>query len=251
MIGALAPVVTFAGMVATPLAPRGGPVRRAAAGLVVVGLGATTFDRLRRRHGVLHASTSAVALTVLGWVVERVGTATGRPFGRYAYTGRLRPTVGGVPLLVPLAWFAMAAPARETAHAALGRRSTRARRVGLGAVALTAWDVFLDPQMVGEGYWVWRSPGRYRGIPVSNFAGWFVTAALAMAVLEVTAPPADEPDPGLVGVYAGTAAMETLGFAAFFRDRLVAVAGGAAMFPLAGVAAVRLLRRSGLPGCRP
>ena len=36
------------------------------------------------------------------------------------------------------------------------------------------------------------------------------------------------------------AAMETLGFAAFFGDRLVAAAGGAAMLPLAaaGVAGI-------------
>ena len=33
----------------------------------------------------------------------------------------LRPTVAGVPVVVPLAWWAMALPAREVAHAALGR----------------------------------------------------------------------------------------------------------------------------------
>ena len=38
-------------------------------------------------------------------------------------------------------------------------RSAAARRRGgaspLGAVALTAWDLFLDPQMTAEGYWRW------------------------------------------------------------------------------------------------
>ena len=53
----------------------------------------------------------------------------GVPFGRYRYTGRLRPDVAGVPVVVPMAWWAMAVPAREAAHAALGRRSTAAARI--------------------------------------------------------------------------------------------------------------------------
>ena len=49
-------------------------------------------------------------------------------------------------------------------------------------------------------------------------------------------------DPVLVGEYTTMAVMETLGFAAFFRDRLVATVGGAAMVPIAATAVVRLLR---------
>ena len=109
----------------------------------------------------------------------------------------------------------------------------------LGAVALTAWDLFLDPQMTAEGYWRWPGGGRYRGIPLSNFAGWLVTATAVMAVLEWIVPP-QRPNPTLVVEYAAMAAMETLGFAAFFGDRVVAAVGGAAMLPLAaaGVAGI-------------
>ena len=238
MTGAVGAASAFAGMVATPLARRGGPMRRRAAAVVVGGLALTTFERLRSGWGVGRAGASACAVTTLGWAVEAVGTRTGRPFGRYVYTGRLRPAVAGVPVLVPLAWFAMAAPARETAHAALGRRSTPIGRVTVGAAALVAWDLFLDPQMVAEGYWRWARPGRYRGIPVGNYLGWLVTAVAAMTLLERTVPPDGRPDAGLVGEYAGVAAMETLGFAAFFRDRGVALAGGAAMLPIAAAALV-------------
>ena len=239
MIGAVSAATTFAGMVVTPLAPQAGRTRLVAATLVVGGLAVTTFERLRVRWGPRSAGASAAAVTTLGWVVESVGTRTGRPFGRYAYTGRLRPVIGGVPALVPLAWFAMAAPARESVHAALGSRSSPRRRVVGGAAALVAWDLFLDPQMVGEGYWSWARTGRYRGIPLTNFVGWFATAALAMAILELTAPPTREPEPGLVAEYAGVAAMETLGFVAFFRDRTVALVGGAAMLPVATVGVIR------------
>ena len=82
----------------------------------------------------------------------------------------------------------MAVPAREAAHAVLGRRSTALGRIALGAAALTAWDLFLDPQMTAEGYWRWDRPGRYRGIPLTNYAGWLVTSVGLMAVLEVLSP---------------------------------------------------------------
>ena len=49
-------------------------------------------------------------------------------------------------------------------------------------------------------------------------------------------------DPALVAEYGAMAVMETLGFAAFFRDRVVAAVGGAAMLPVAA-AAVRTLWR--------
>lgn len=247
MIVAASATATIAGMVATPLARRGGAGRRVAAALVIGGLAVTTFERLRSRWGPRRAGASAVALIAFGWVVESIGTRTGRPFGRYAYTGRLRPTLGGVPVLVPLAWFAMAAPAREAAHGALGQRSSRASRLVGGAAAMVAWDLFLDPQMVAEGYWRWERAGRYRGIPLSNFAGWLATAAVAMAVLEVTVPPGRGPEPGLVAEYTGVAVMETLGFAAFFRDRVVAVAGGATMLPIgiAGASRAGKLARCG------
>ena len=117
-----------------------------------------------------------------------LGTATGVPFGRYRYTGRLRAVVAGVPVVVPLAWWGMAVPAWEAASAALGGCSRPAGRIALGAVALTAWDLFLDPQMTAEDYWRWQQPGAYRGIPLSNYAGWLLTSAAVMAMLEPLLP---------------------------------------------------------------
>jgi putative membrane protein len=232
-----------AAMVATPLLPRRS--RALAASVVVGGLAATTAAAAARRWGPERALNAFATIATATTFVEMIGTATGLPFGRYCYTGALRPTVGGVPVLVPLAWHAMALPAREAAHAALGRRSTAPTRIVAGGAALAAWDLFLDPQMVGDGYWEWNRGGRYRGIPISNLMGWSVTGAALMAGLEQLAPPAmaGEADRALVGVYAWMAVMETLGFALFFRDRLVAAVGGAAMLPVAALAVRRAWAR--------
>ena len=45
--------------------------------------------------------------------------------------------------MVPLAWAAMGLPSYAVG-ATLAR--TRASRIAVGAVALTAWDLFLDPR---------------------------------------------------------------------------------------------------------
>ena len=113
----------------------------------------------------------------------------------------------------------------------------------LGAACLTAWDLFLDPQMTADGYWRWARPGRYRGIPVTNYVGWFATGLGVMVLLEVVLPPQAEPDGMAVGTYAWMAVMQALGFAVFFRDPAVALVGGAAMLPVALVAARRVAAR--------
>jgi putative membrane protein len=243
-VGSIVPAaVTVAGMIATPLLPRGGRGRRLLSNVVVTGLFSTTTTFAARRWGAARTGRAAAAVTIATGLVELVGSRRGVPFGRYRYTGVLRPHVAGVPAVVPLAWFAMALPAREVAHAALGARSSRSSRAVLGAAALTAWDLFLDPQMVREGYWRWERVGRYRGIPLSNFAGWFATGAAVIAVLDAALAPHSRADAALVGQYAYVASMETVGFAVFFRDRLVATCGGLGMLPLAATAILRSLRR--------
>jgi len=254
-VAGVAGAVTVAGMIATPLLPQGGRGRRVLSSVVVVGSFVTTTANAARRWGPQRAAAAAGLTAVATTIVERIGTATGVPFGRYAYTSALQPQVAHVPAIVPLAWFALGLPARESAHAALGRRSTPLARVAVGSAALTAWDLFLDPQMVGEGYWRWVRNGAYRGIPLTNFLGWFATGLGVMALLDAVLPPGTSDDDtrdhgtaastgadgALVGEYAYMAVMETIGFARYFRDPLVAVVGGLGMLPIAATAVANKL----------
>ncbi len=241
-VAAAAGVVTIAGMIATPLLPQRGQARRVLSSVVVASMFATSAANAMKRWGTRRSGSAAAATAIATGVVERVGTRTGLPFGRYAYTDALRPQIAHVPVIVPLAWFGMGLPSREAAHAALGPHSTPGRRIALGSAAMTAWDLFLDPQMVGEGYWAWVKRGVYRGIPLSNFAGWFLTGLGIMAVFEWMLPPARrEPDVRLVGEYGYMSVMQTLGFARYFRDPLVATVGGLGMLPIAITAASRLV----------
>jgi uncharacterized membrane protein len=141
-------------------------------------------------RGARAAAALIVTATLGGFAVEAAGVATGFPFGTYNYSGQLGPKLLGVPLIIPLAWTWMAWPAWL---AALRLARSAVARVVVAALGLAAWDVFLDPQMVAEGYWTWDSPTPalpgVPGIPIGNYAGWLGFALVLMAVLRVAAGP--------------------------------------------------------------
>jgi putative membrane protein len=136
-------------------------------------------------RGAVWAGGYLVISVGIGWSVEAVGRSTGIPFGTYDYTDALGWKVGGVPLVIPLAWAMMAYPCLL-----LGRTLTDSRVFTpiLAAWTLAAWDLFLDPQMVGEGYWTFTFPTPALpgspGIPLTNYAGWLGVAVLMMVVLD-------------------------------------------------------------------
>jgi uncharacterized membrane protein len=199
---------------------------------VVVAFAVTTTLLAAMAWGGSRAVAAGAVVTAGALALEAVGTRTGWPFGEYEYGDALRPTVAGVPLAVGLAWWAMAVPARDVAARLV---APGWRRVALGAVALTAWDVLLDPQMVDEGFWTWDGGGPWRDVPLSNYVGWFLVSVVVMVVLDRRLPGSGR-GPALLGLYTWWAAMSTLGFLAFFGDPLVGVVGGACMLPLAGLA---------------
>lgn len=219
--------------------------RAALTTVVVAAFAATTVALAAVVWGWGRAAITGVVVVVATTVLERVGTSTGLPFGEYRYTGVLQPTISGVPLAVTLAWLAMAVPAREVAArlAAPGWR-----RLALGAVALTAWDVMLDPQMVEEGFWVWAGGGPWRDVPLSNYAGWLLSSVAVLALLDRLLPEPGRSRP-LLALYTWWAVMQTLGFLVFFGDPLVGVVGGSCMLPLAYLAwrAERLSTHAVLP----
>jgi carotene biosynthesis associated membrane protein len=175
-----------------------------------------------------------VALSAgLGLLAEAVGVHTGFPFGHYAYGRSLGPLLLGVPLVIPLAWAMFAYPSLIVAQ-----RLTHGWRVAVvGAAALAAWDLFLDPQMVAAHHWVWQQGGpSLNGIPLTNTAGWLAVGLVLMALLS-RLPQREADDRVPRGLFLWTYASSVLANAAFFGRPGVALAGGLAM----GLVAVPLL----------
>ncbi|MGW4528031.1 carotenoid biosynthesis protein [Amycolatopsis sp. NPDC004378] len=195
---------------------------------------------------------AAVALAVVagggGLAAEVIGLHTGFPFGHYAYTDALGGAVVGVPVIVPLAWLMMAWLALLVGRALAARP---AGVVAIAACALASWDVFLDPQMVDEGYWRWSSPEPalpgVAGIPMTNFAGWLLVAVLLQVVLHRVVPRAEDPVPGLAAgpapaLFVWTWFSSIWAHLAFFGRPAVALVGGVAMGLTALPFAIRVVR---------
>jgi uncharacterized membrane protein len=222
--------------------PRVPPRRQAAAtrAIVLLMLAASVAD-LAARRGARRAAALAGSTAGVGFAAELCGVATGRPFGSYEYSGRLGPRLAGVPLLAAAAWTMMAFPAWSVAGLLARRRSLRAM---VAAVALTAWDVFLDPRMVRNGYWRWPAGGRYEDVPARNFGGWLAVGGAIFAVwtaLDRDGEPSDE----ALALYAWTWVGETVANVVFWRRPRVALAGGAAMGAFAVPAIAARARRKG------
>ncbi|MGC5308953.1 carotenoid biosynthesis protein [Micromonospora zamorensis] len=241
---------------------------------VVLGWLLSVGHALLSRGPRVAAALVAVA-TGGGFAIEAIGVATGVPFGSYDYSGELGPKLAGVPLIIPLAWTWMAWPAWLAAVRLTGGSASRAggggatagrggswtgrggssaglwvRRIALATVGLAAWDLFLDPQMVAEGYWVWRDatpalPG-LPGIPVSNYLGWLLFAVLMMSALRPLAGPAaehtDRRDHPMVALYLWTYFSSILAHAVFLDLPASALWGAAGMSVTAVPLAVTLLR---------
>jgi len=115
-----------------------------------------------------------------------MGSHFGIPFGLYSYTGALQPQVMGVPLQISLGWLMMIPPSWAVAQVISDRIPPRWRFlifVSLSALAMTAWDLFLDPMMVTWGIWVWHNPSGFFGIPWINFLGWLLVSALITIII--------------------------------------------------------------------
>lgn len=196
------------------------PVLRWAAGETALASGASVtvllqalavLSLLAQTWGAGRALRLALVVAVLAWAIEFTGSSSGLPFGAYHYTQRLQPQLLGVPLLIPLAWLMMLPPAWAVGRLISGRERGFSF-VLASATAFTAWDLFLDPQMVAWDFWRWEQPGGYFGIPWLNFGGWL----LASALITLITRPSALPTRPLILIYAITWALESIGLIVFW-----------------------------------
>lgn len=202
------------------------------------------FAILRARWGWRRSLRALVIVGAATWVAEAVGSATGVPFGHYHYTDLLQPQVAGVPLLIPLAWFMMLPSAWAVAQVIVGTRR-RLLFVAVSAIALTAWDLFLDPQKVAWGFWVWTDgpggsafSGGYFGIPWVNFLGWLLVASIVTLLVN----PDEVPVAPLLLIYGIVWIFQTLGQLFFWNIPGPALVGFAGMGLMLGLALWRWRR---------
>ena len=140
--------------------------------------GLHAYNAMGRLRLIKFVSIALVATIV----IEIVGVKTGIPFGTYEYDpARLGPTLLQVPLLIPFAWLMMLYPSWLVVNDLV---KAKVPAVLMSALLMATWDLYLDPQMVNEGYWTWFASGvPSKEIPISNFLGWFITAAIIFTLV--------------------------------------------------------------------
>lgn len=219
----------LAALLATPAVERGGADALTAwIWLTVLLQGLVVGLLVARSIGLRPLVATALVVFAVSFGAEALGAATDLPFGAYDYTDRLAPHVLGVPILIPVAWLMFLPPAWAVGRALAGRWGGP-RFIALSAVAFTAWDLFLDPQMVAWGVWRWEEPGAYFGIPLVNYAGWLLVAGFITLLVR---PRGIERRPLLV-VYTLVWLIETVGLVAFWGLAGPALVGGVVMGAIA------------------
>lgn len=128
----------------------------------------------------------------LGWVAEQLGATQGWFFGSYTYTDVLGPSIGAVPFIIPLMWFALCYVAYVIANLIVwqaptdGAPSTMQAVVMsfLAAMIVTAYDLGADPYMVFtlKAWIMTKTDGGWFGETLQGFVGW-MTVAFAIIFL--------------------------------------------------------------------
>jgi len=126
------------------------------------------------------------ALVAYSYAIEYVGATTDIPYGEFSYQIPLGPMLfGTIPLGLPVFFIPLALNAYLLCLLLLGPRADRALlRIPFVAATVVAVDVVLDPAAVALGFWSFGEGGFY-GVPLSNYAGWILSAVVATVLLDV------------------------------------------------------------------
>jgi putative membrane protein len=123
------------------------------------------------------------ALGFYALLIESSAIHTGFPYGDFIYNDLLGEKVFGLtpwtvafawpPILFLAYWFA------RTRH-----KETEKLKIWLWtAVGAMLIDLVLDPAAVYLGFWNWREPGFYYGVPLVNFLGWLLSCFIGAILL--------------------------------------------------------------------
>ena len=164
---------------------------------------------------------------LIAWASEFSSIHNGFPYGEYHYIYENMPgelMIAGVPFFDSLSYPFLIFAGYTTAlfilrpfapglgdSGAQGLRGSGATVIFLGALLTMMLDVIIDPVAKLGGQWFlgeiyyYASPGHYFGVPLSNFAGWFLVPFAVICFNMVawrTFPNSLKPAPGHLGTWA-------------------------------------------------
>ncbi|QLD90877.1 carotenoid biosynthesis protein [Natronomonas salina] len=130
-------------------------------------------------------AAGVAVLCAYTYAIEAVGVRTGWPYGRFEYGVDLGPMVADIPAALPLFFLPLVGNAYLLGLLLLGDAADRAAvRLPAVVLAVVGMDLVLDPAAVSLGFWTYAAGGAYYGVPLSNYAGWLLSATVAVVILD-------------------------------------------------------------------
>lgn len=121
---------------------------------------------------------------LLGLGIEIVGLLTGFPYGVFSYGAKSGILIFKlVPITTPFSWTIILLGISAFVDA-LNFNHTRNKYLA-SILAVVYIDLLLDPVAVRLGLWNWREPGFYYGVPLINYIGWLLSAAIGIVVFNM------------------------------------------------------------------
>jgi uncharacterized membrane protein len=167
-------------------------------GALPASLNAPLFNLLLNLFVIVHALslyrvwdvvTFYVVTLVVSFTLENIGVLTGFPFGPYYYSDALGPKLGEVPILIGFSYVGAAYASWVMALILLRVWSSPLRGSTVffvpffAAIFMVMWDLTFDPaNSTIQQWWIWGDGGAYFGVPISNFAGWYLTVFVFMLI---------------------------------------------------------------------
>jgi putative membrane protein len=121
----------------------------------------------------------AVAVLVLGYVIEAVAVNTGIIFGDYSYGSSLGPKIFGTPLIIGWNWIMLV---YCSTIIVTGFTSHRYFISFLATVLMVVFDMVLEGPAGVLDMWNWD----WAHVPIQNFIAWFIIAWLFNGALQLS-----------------------------------------------------------------
>lgn len=149
---------------------------------------------LNVEHALARVALGFVISAAVGFAVEALGVKTGVIFGQYHYTNRMGPTLIGVPLVIGVNWAVLV----HAVHTSVsGWSRSRVRRALIGATAMTALDLVMEPVAIRLRFWVWQADT----VPFRNYLAWWGLSFILLLVNDRLCPrPKNRLAPWVFGV---------------------------------------------------
>lgn len=150
----------------------------------LLGLSVTVLLALYYLHKLIgwRRSLAFGAITAfIGYGFEFVGVRSPLLFGHYHYADFFSYHLSGVPLIIPIAWFAAVLTSLCVAHLFLPRKTRPVVTILVSSAIAVLYDIPVEYLAKNVTHaWVWEEGGWLFGVPLVNFIGWFLVAAIVL-----------------------------------------------------------------------